>query len=73
MQTGRVPEKRSIGNSLEDCIQVLLHSRRSRTDPIRLYEAYNNGFEKPLWLAEMLLVLGLLEEAICLLWARPLA
>jgi len=30
------------------------------------------GFEKPLWLAEMLLVLGLLG-AICLHWARALA
>jgi hypothetical protein len=31
------------------------------------------GLEKPLRLAGMLLIFGLLVEAICLLWARPLA
>jgi hypothetical protein len=31
------------------------------------------GLEKRLRLAGMLLILGLLVEAICLLWARPLA
>jgi len=31
------------------------------------------GIEKRLRLAGMLLIFGLLVEAICLLWARPLA
>jgi len=31
------------------------------------------GLEKRLRLAGMLLIFGLLVEAICLLWARPLA
>jgi hypothetical protein len=31
------------------------------------------GFEKRLQLAGVLLIIGLLLEAICLLWARPLA
>ena len=31
------------------------------------------GLEKRLRLAGMLLIIGLLVEAICLLWARPLA
>ena len=31
------------------------------------------GLEKPLRLAGMLLIFGLLVEAVCLLWARPLA
>ncbi len=31
------------------------------------------GLEKRLRLAGMLLIVGLLVEAICLLWARPLA
>ncbi len=31
------------------------------------------GPEKPIRLAGMLLIAGLLIEAICLLWARPLA
>ena len=31
------------------------------------------GFEKRLQLAGGLLIIGLLLEAICLLWARPLA
>jgi hypothetical protein len=32
-----------------------------------------DGLEKQLRLAGMLLIFGLLVEAICLLWARPLA
>jgi hypothetical protein len=32
-----------------------------------------SGLEKRLQLAGMLLITGLLVEAICLLWARPLA
>jgi len=32
-----------------------------------------DGMEKKLRLAAMLLIVGLLVEAICLLWARPLA
>ncbi len=32
-----------------------------------------NGLEKRLRLAGMLLIVGLLVEAICLLWARPIA
>lgn len=32
-----------------------------------------SALEKPLRLAGMLLIAGLLVEAICLLWARPLA
>ncbi len=31
------------------------------------------GLEKRLRLAGMLLIVGLLVEAVCLLWARPLA
>jgi hypothetical protein len=31
------------------------------------------GLEKPFRLAGMFLIAGLLVEAICLLWARPLA
>ena len=31
------------------------------------------GLEKKLRLAGMLLIVGLLVEAVCLLWARPLA